>query len=91
MHPPPFPQNPELHHFMVIAAKAAFELHVPTSPSLLKRAKLRRAPLVHWLLYHLEKEFIVNALQESPGLIMPYCVPPTDSRVIGVPQKNQGL
>ncbi|KAK4806912.1 hypothetical protein QYF61_012645 [Mycteria americana] len=30
-HPPPCPQDPELHHLMVPAAKVAFDLHIPNS------------------------------------------------------------
>jgi len=41
------------------------------------------------LLYHLEKEVIINTFQEPPGLIMPSCVvPPTDIRVAEVPHEG---
>lgn len=63
MHPPPFPQNPELHHFMVIAAKAAFELHILHQPLFISGNEVQYNSFLRWLLYLLEKEVIINVLQ----------------------------
>ena len=40
------PNGLELHHFMGTVAKSAFELHIPTSPSLLVRARSSIASLL---------------------------------------------
>ncbi|KAM6306959.1 ATP synthase subunit alpha, mitochondrial-like [Podargus strigoides] len=43
-------------------------------------------------LYHLEKEVVISAFQESPVLLLPCCaILPTDIRVIEVPHEDQGL
>jgi len=40
----------------------------------------------------LEKEVIINAVQEFSGLLIPCCVfPPTDIGVVEVPDEDQGL
>jgi len=41
---------------------------------------------------NLEKEVIINALQQPPVLLMPCCVvPPTDTSVVEVTCEDQGL
>ena len=91
MHPPCCPKDLELYHFMVTAAKAALGLHIPHQPLLAGENKVQHSTSPHWLLYHLEKEVIINALQELPGLLMPCCaVPPTDVGVVEVPHEDQG-
>ena len=71
---------------MVTAAKAALELHTPHQPLLVGENEVQHSTSPHWLLYHLEKEVIINAFQETPGLLMPCCVvPSTDIRVVEVP------
>ncbi|GAB0192653.1 hypothetical protein GRJ2_001730600 [Grus japonensis] len=90
--PPHCPEDLELHHFMVTAAKAALELHIPYQPLLVGENKVQNGTSPCWVLYHLEKEVIIDAFQEPPGLLMPCCVvPPTDIRVTEVPHKDQGL
>jgi len=40
----------------------------------------------------LEKEVIINAVQEPPGLLMPCCVvPPTDIGMVEVLHEDQDL
>ncbi|KAK4827407.1 hypothetical protein QYF61_017837 [Mycteria americana] len=86
------PKGLECHHFMVTKAKAALELHIPYQPLLVSENKVQHSTSSRWLLYHLEKEVIINAFQEPPGLLMPCCVvPPTDIRVVEVPHEDQGL
>ncbi|GAB0180340.1 hypothetical protein GRJ2_000499300 [Grus japonensis] len=87
------PEDLELHHFMVTAAKAALELHIPHQPPPSPdENKVQHGTSPRWPLYHLEKEVIINAFQELPGLLMPCCVvPPADIRVVEVPHENQGL
>ncbi|KAK4819332.1 hypothetical protein QYF61_001165 [Mycteria americana] len=64
----------------------------PTSPSLVGENKVQHSTSPPWLLYHLEKEVIINTFQEPPGLLMPCCVvPPTDIGVVEVPHEDQGL
>ncbi|KAK4832092.1 hypothetical protein QYF61_020707 [Mycteria americana] len=92
LHPPQCPKDLELHHFMVTAAKAALELHIAHQPLLVGENKVQHSTSPHWLLYHLEKEVIINTFQAPPGLLMPCCVvPPTDIRVVEVPHEDQGL
>ncbi|KAK4823607.1 hypothetical protein QYF61_004210 [Mycteria americana] len=90
--PPCCPKDLELHHFMVTAAKAALELHIPHQPLLVGENKVQHSASPRLLLYHLEKEVIINTFQEPPGLLMPCCVvPPTDISVVEVPHEVQGL
>ncbi|PKU43982.1 hypothetical protein llap_5701 [Limosa lapponica baueri] len=67
LHPSPRPQNSELHHLMVTAAKAAFDLHIPSEPLLFGEYEIQQSTSPHWFLYHLEEEAIINALQELPA------------------------
>ncbi|KAK4822575.1 hypothetical protein QYF61_017161 [Mycteria americana] len=85
--PPWCPKDPELRHFMVTAARAALEFHIPHQPLLAGDNKVQHNTSPHWLLYHLEKEVIINTFQEPPGLLMPCCVvPPTD---IGIEREEK--
>ncbi|KAK4826701.1 hypothetical protein QYF61_010916 [Mycteria americana] len=80
--PPRRPKDLKLHHFMVIAAKAALELHIPHQPLLVGENKVQHSTSPRWFLYHLEKEGIISTFQEPHRLLMPCCVvPPTDIRV----------
>ncbi|KAK4828649.1 hypothetical protein QYF61_000297 [Mycteria americana] len=60
-HAPPCPQEPELHHLMVTAAKAAFDLHIPSEPIVVGEYEIQQSTPSHWLFYHLEEEVIANA------------------------------
>ena len=85
-------QDPELHHLMVTAAKATFDLHIPNEPLLVGEYKVQQSTSPSWLLYDLAEGVITNALQEPPGLLMSCCVvPPADIRVLGTPHEDQGL
>jgi len=79
----------ELHHFMVTAAKAALDLHVSHQSLLVDENKVQHSTSLCWISYHLEKEAIINAFQEPPGLLMPCCVVPTDIIVAEVPHEDQ--
>ncbi|PKU42448.1 hypothetical protein llap_7248 [Limosa lapponica baueri] len=84
---PRYPKDLELHHFVVTAAKAALELHIPHQPLLVGENKVQHNTPPHWLLCHVEKEVTIHAFWESPGLLMPCCVvPPTDIGVVEVTQ-----
>ena len=77
---------------MVTATKAALDLHSSHESLLVGENEIQHSSSPHWLLSHLEKEVIINAFQEPPGLPMPgYAVPPTDIRVVEVPHEDQGL
>ncbi|GAB0184060.1 hypothetical protein GRJ2_000871300 [Grus japonensis] len=90
-HPPSWPQDPELQHLMVTAAKAAFDLHVLSELLLAVEYEVQQSTTPHWLLYQLEEKVIINALQESPGLLMSCCVvPPADIRMVEVPHEDKG-
>jgi len=45
---PRCPKDPELHHFMVTAAKAALELHIPHQPLLVGENKVQHSPSTTW-------------------------------------------
>jgi len=67
---------------MVTAAKAALDFHIPHQPLLVGENKVQHRTSPCGLLSHLEEEFVTNAVQEPPGLLVPCCVvPPTDVRV----------
>ncbi|KAK4807192.1 hypothetical protein QYF61_024312 [Mycteria americana] len=84
--------DPELHHLMVTAAKAAFDLHIPDEPLLVGEYEVQQTPSPRQLLYHLGQEVVVDAVQEPPGLLMPFCVdPPADVRVVEGPHEDKGL
>lgn len=45
-----------------------------------------------WFLYHLEKDVKINAIQEPPELLMPFCIAPaTDIRVVEVLPEDPGF
>jgi len=84
--PPRCPKDLELHHLMVTADKAALEHHIPHQLLLVGQNKVQHSTSPHGLLYHLEKEVIINAFQEPAGLLMPCCViSPADIGVVEVP------
>ena len=63
-----------------------------TSPFLAGENKVQHRTSSCGLLYHLEKEVVLNAFQEPPGLPVPCCVvPPTDVGVVEVPHEDQGF
>lgn len=64
-----FPLLPGLHCFIVTALKAAFELHIFNKP-LVGESEVQKCTFPCWLLYHLQEEFVTNALQESSGLFI---------------------
>lgn len=74
------------------AAKAALERHVPRQPLLVGENKAQQRASPCWLLCHLEKEVIINTLQEPPVLLMACCVVlPTDIVMVEVPREGEGL
>ena len=75
-------QDPELHHPMVMVARAAPDLHTPNQFFLCKNQVLQNISPLH-VLSHLYQEIVINALQKSAGLLLPCCVaPPTDIGVV---------
>ncbi|KAK4829762.1 hypothetical protein QYF61_006486 [Mycteria americana] len=70
VHPPQCPKDLEHRRLMVTAAKAALELHIPHQPLLVGENKVQHSTSPLWFLYHLEKEFIINAFEEPPRLLM---------------------
>ncbi|KAK4821803.1 hypothetical protein QYF61_003832 [Mycteria americana] len=90
--PPRCPKDLVLHHFMVTAAKAALELHIPHRRLLVGENKVQHSTSPCWLLSPWEKEVIISAFEEPPGLLMPCCVvPPRDIGVVEVPHEEEGL
>jgi len=89
VHSPLCPKYLELHHFTVTAVKAALELHIPYKPLLVGENKIQHNTSPCGLLYHLEKEIVINKFQEPPVLLMPCCVvPPMDIRVVEIPHED---
>lgn len=83
IHPFHCPTDLELQHFMVTAAKAATDLHIPNEPCIAGENKAQQSTSPHWLLYCLGKEVGINAFQEPSELLMSCCVvPPTGLRVV---------
>jgi len=77
---------------MVIAGKAALELHIPKQALHAGENKVQHSTYPCGLFCHLEKEFFIIAFEESSGLLLPCCVvPPTDFRVVEVRDEDQGL
>ncbi|KAK4821804.1 hypothetical protein QYF61_003833 [Mycteria americana] len=90
--PPRCPKDLVLHHFMVTAAKAALELHIPHRRLLVGENKVQHSTSPCWLLSPWEKEVIISAFEEPPGLLMACCVvPPRDIGVVEVPHEEEGL
>ncbi|GAB0210107.1 hypothetical protein GRJ2_003476500 [Grus japonensis] len=88
--PPRCPEDPELHHFVVTAAKAALELDIPYQALLIGENKVQHGTSPRGLLYHLEEKVIINTFQEPPALLVPCCVlPPADVGVVEVHHKDQ--
>ena len=83
MHPPHCPEDLEIHHFMVTAAKAAPEPHILEQPLLVGENKIQLNTSPRGLLCHLEKAAI-NAFQEPPGLLMSCCISKSSNRYQGV-------
>lgn len=91
MHAPHYPKDLELHCFVVTAAQASLELHVPHHPLLVGENKIQHSTSPCWLICHLEKE-VSSAFQEPAGLSMSCCVIiPTDTVLYEVPHEDQGL
>ncbi|KAK4824840.1 hypothetical protein QYF61_020213 [Mycteria americana] len=65
VHRPQCPKDLELHHFMVPAAKAALELHIPHQPLLVGENKVQHSASPRWLRCHLEKEVIINVFNTA--------------------------
>ncbi|KAK4807231.1 LOW QUALITY PROTEIN: hypothetical protein QYF61_024351 [Mycteria americana] len=85
-------KDPELHHLMVTAAKAAFDLHISNEPFLFCEYGVQQSTSPWSLLCHLDQEAVVDALQVSRGLLMTCCVvPPADIGVVRVSHEDQGL
>lgn len=82
----------ESYHFMITAAKAVLELHIPHQPFFVGEIKVQHSTTPYWLFYHLEEEVILNAFQELSGLLL-LCsvVPLTDIGELEVPHKDQGF
>ena len=76
---PHCPKDLGLHHFTAAAAKAVLQIHVPPKALFVGKNEILHSISPCWILYHLEKEVIIKAFQESPGLPTPCCVfPPRD-------------
>ena len=76
---------------MATAAKAALELYIPYQPHFVGKNKVQHGTYICWLLYHLEKEIIINGL-EPPGLCLSSClVFPADIGVVDIPHEDQCL
>lgn len=60
------PQGPALQHLIITAGKTAFNLHSPSESLLAGEYEVQQSTSPHWLLYELEDEVIINALQEPP-------------------------
>ena len=74
--------DPELHHLIVTAAKAAPSLHILNQSFFVCQYRVQQHTSPCWLLQHLCQEVIINSLQEPPGLCVPGCVVfPADSTV----------
>ena len=85
-------RDPELHHLIVTAAKAALSLHISNQSFFVCKHKVHKHTLPRWLLHHLHQKVIISALKEPPGLCVPSClVFPAGIRVAEVPRENQGL
>lgn len=65
-------QGPELQHLVVTAAKAAFDLHIPSDPLLDAEYEVQQSTSL-WPLCHKGQE-AVSALQKPPALLVPCCV-----------------
>lgn len=77
---------------MVTTAKAAFDLCIPNKHLLVDEKEVQHSSSPHCLHYHLEKEVIINAFQEPPGLPMShYVIHPADVRVVKVPHEYHDL
>lgn len=77
---------------MVTTAKAAFDLCIPNKHLLVDEKEVQHSSSPHCLHYHLEKEVIINAFQEPPGLPMShYVIHPADARVVKVPHEYHDL
>lgn len=64
----------------------------PTSLSLLVSYEVQHSTSPCWVLYHLEEELTMNALQEPPGLFMPCCVvPPVVETLLWLSVLKSGL
>ena len=66
--PPHCPKDLEFHHFMVSAAKSALELHISHQTLLVDENKVQHRTSLYGLLCHLEKEVIINVVEEPPGI-----------------------
>lgn len=74
-----------------LTAKAALEHHVLQQPLLVGENEAQQRTSPCWLL-HLEKEVIINTLQEPPVLLMACCVVlPIDMVMVEVPWEGEGL
>lgn len=93
-HPPPSPQDPELHNLTDTTAKADFDLHILNKPPcIVVLGVLGPAEHLSSLAsLSLMSQVITDALREPPGLLMSYCVVfPKDIGVLEVPHEDQGL
>lgn len=73
MQPSWCPKDLELQHLKVITVKSLLKLCISHQP-LLGESGVQHSTLPCWLLYHFQTEVIINAIQESTGFLMPYCV-----------------
>lgn len=80
------PQDTELHHLMVNAAKTAFDLHISNELLLFGKSSSRVSLLIGSS-NCLEEEAIISATQDTPRLF----VTSADIKVLEVPHKDQGL
>ena len=70
-HLPHCPKDLKVHYFVVTAAKAALDFHIPHQSLLVGKNKVQYRTSPRGLLYHLEEEVVINTFQEPPGLPVP--------------------
>ena len=73
--------TPTILWFCDTAAKAVLELHIHHQPLLAGENKVQHSISPRWILYHLEKEGIINTFQEPLGLLLPCCVVPSTEQL----------
>lgn len=72
----PSSQDPELHPFMVTAAKAAPSFHIPIQFLLVCKYKVQQGIFPLQFLNHLRQEITINALQKPLEPLVPCCAAP---------------
>lgn len=72
-----------LRVFMATAAQAYLDCHIPLQSFSVGENKFQHSTSPVWFLYDLEKDLVISALQEPPGLSVPcYILSPPDTGVV---------